>query len=112
MIKRQTVLSAALRLRIIQAINDSKLDASDEYVLRCVEILQREKGRITKSEYKAILEKKVVFSSADVEIAGWNLMAKMGSALSGEHPFFDMERVSPVSPKWQYYTSKERKNYR
>ena len=37
-------------------------------------------GRITQSEYEEILEKKVAFGSAKVELAGWNLMAKMGSS--------------------------------
>lgn len=138
-----TIIAIFIGLKIVQAINESKLDVSDEYVLKCVEILQREKGsislendilysakdygktyvfiefssrdgremayfenqifigtdtdyariknqdyddvkagRITKSEYKAILEKKVAFGEAYVEIAGWNFMEKMGGSRS------------------------------
>lgn len=127
-------------VKIVQAINETKMDSSDEYVLSCVEKLRSEKGRIslendilysvnksgktyviiefsssdgremayfedkifvgmdtdyariknrdyddvkagriTEDEYKKILEKKVSFASGDMEVAGWNLMAKMGS---------------------------------
>lgn len=134
------IITGFVGLKIVQAINESKMEPSDEYVLSCVEKLRGEKGkillendilysvnkngktyviiefsssdgremayfedkvfvgtdtdyariknrdyddvkagRITEDEYKRILEKKISFATGDMEVAGWNLMAKMGS---------------------------------
>jgi len=134
------IIAIFVGVKIVQAINESKMDSSDEYVLSCVEKLRSEKGRIslendilysvnkngktyviiefsssdgremayfedkifvgtdtdyeriknrdyddvkagriTEDEYKKNLEKKISFATGDMEVAGWNLMAKMGS---------------------------------
>lgn len=50
-------------------------------------------GRITKSEYQEILEKRASFAAADVEVAGWNLMAGMGVAGSENMRLVSAEKI-------------------
>ena len=129
------VLLALIGLAIVQVVQDSKLDASEEYVLKCVQKLKKTEGSISltddilysvndkgnkyviveyrskdglktvyfenqvflgtdddymrlekkydnyddskksSTEYKDLLKRLVSFSSAKVELAGWNLMA-------------------------------------